>query len=84
VARAADADVVILAEVSFSLARLLESTNDVMPHYHYAWGTCGHLLFLTRFDPVFLKPILESHRISIRSLSLPAPAPLARIDLAAG
>ena len=71
VARAADADVVILAEVSFSISRLLESINDEKPHYHYAWGTCGHLLFITRFDPVFLKPILESHRISIRSLKLP-------------
>lgn len=76
VARHVDADVLILAECSFSTARLLESINYELPHYRYAWGNCGHLVFFTRFDPDFLKPLRENHRISIRRLSLPGCDPI--------
>jgi hypothetical protein len=76
VARGVEADVVILAECSFSSAQLLESINDELPHYQYAWGNCGHLRFFTRFDAHFLQPISENHRISIRRLALPHCEPI--------
>jgi len=76
VARGVKADVVILAECSFSSERLLESINDELPHYQYAWGNCGHLRFFTRFDARFLQPISENHRISIRRLALPDCEPI--------
>jgi len=71
VARGADADVLILAECRTEKAELLETLNDKLPHYQYAWGNCGHLLFFVRFDAGLVQPLAESHRISIRRLTLP-------------
>ena len=70
VAREADADLLILAECRIKLSKLLETLNDEKPHYHYAWGACRHLLFLTRFPPDQLKPLRESPRVSVRSLTM--------------
>jgi exonuclease III len=71
VARESDADVLILAECRTPPAELLQTLNDVLPHYQFAPGNCGHLLFFTRFDAHFLKLAIESHRVSIRRLVLP-------------
>ncbi len=70
-ARQENADVLILAECPTHPAQLLEELNTELPHYEYAPGNCGHLLFFTRFDPRFFKPKFESHRVSIRRLALP-------------
>ena len=76
-ARQEKADVVILAECPTSPAQLLEELNADSPdyadarHYQYAPGNCGHLLFFTRFESNLLTPLFESHRVSIRRLTLP-------------
>ena len=76
-ARQENADVVILAECPTSPAQLLEELNADSPdyadarHYQYAPGNCGHLLFFTRFESNLLTPLFESHRVSIRRLTLP-------------
>src|ERR1019366_5928816 len=83
-ARQENADVVILAECPTSPAKLLEELNADSPgyadspdcadapDYQYAPGNCGHLLFFTRFESSLLTPLFESHRVSIRRLTLPA------------
>jgi len=80
VADEADADVLILAECSMARERLLEELNHDRragtDQYQYAWGTCDHLLFYTRFDGGFLRPLFESNRVSVRRLSLPARQPI--------
>ena len=75
-ARDEDADVLILAECVIPLARILEQLNDERADYQYAWGNCPHLTFFTRFDARFLAPLVESSRVSIRRLSLPARRPI--------
>jgi exonuclease III len=71
-ARQEDADVLILAECVIPPAQLLIELNTESSDYQYAPGNCGHLVFFTRFDPRFLTPLFESHRISIRRLTLRA------------
>ena len=71
-ARQENADILILAECAMPLADLLWELNGELPHYQLAPGNCGHLVFFTRFHPQFLTPIIESHRVSIRRLWLPA------------
>jgi hypothetical protein len=70
-ARQENVDVLILAECGTKPARILEELNADSPDYQYAPGNCGHLLFFTRFNSDFLTPLFESHRISIRRLTLP-------------
>jgi hypothetical protein len=70
-ARQENADVVILAECPTSPAQLLQELNAEAPYYQYASGNCGHLLFFTRFESSLLTPLFESHRVSIRRLTLP-------------
>jgi exonuclease III len=70
-ARQEEADVVILAECPTAPARMLEELNAEAPDYQYAPGNCGHLHFFTRFESSWLVPLWESHRVSIRRLTLP-------------
>jgi endonuclease/exonuclease/phosphatase family metal-dependent hydrolase len=82
-ARQENADVLILAECPTEPARMLEDLNAEAPdhadapdyakapYYQYAAGNCGHLLFFTRFESSLLTPLFESHRVSIRRLTLP-------------
>jgi len=71
-----NADLVILAECTMSVVDLLLELNAERPDYQFAPGNCEHLLFFTRFNSSFLTPRLESQRVSIRSLDLPARRPL--------
>jgi hypothetical protein len=73
-ARLENVDVIILAESALHTARFLEEINDAPQHYHYVPGECGHISLFTRFQPSLFPAILESHRISIRRLDLPARA----------
>ncbi|MGB7555969.1 MAG: endonuclease/exonuclease/phosphatase family protein [Candidatus Korobacteraceae bacterium] len=70
-ARQENVDVLILAECGTPPVRMLEELNAESPDYQYAAGNCGHLLFFTRFDSSLFPPLFESHRISIRRLTLP-------------
>ena len=63
-----------LAESALHTARFLEEINDAPQHFHYVPGECGHISLFTRFQPSLFPAILESHRISIRRLDLPARA----------
>jgi exonuclease III len=65
------ADVVILAESAIESGTLLWALNARDANYQFARGNCGHLLFFTRFDSGFLKLLIETHRVSIRTLKLP-------------
>ena len=76
VARDEDAEVLILAECTTRRESMLEELNADKPHFQWAWGVCGSLEWFTRFDPRFLKPVLESSRVSIRSLRLPGRDPI--------
>jgi exonuclease III len=73
-ARLENVDVIILAESALHTARFLEEINDAPQHFHYVPGECGHISLFTRFQSSLFPPILESHRISIRRLDLPARA----------
>ncbi len=73
-ARLENVDVIILAESALHTARFLEEINDAPQHFHYVPGECGHISLFTRFQPSLFPAILESHRISIRRLDLPARA----------
>src|ERR1019366_10248689 len=64
-------DVLILAECPTDPAVLLQTLNANSSDYQYAAGNCGHLLFFTRFESSLLTPVFESHRVSIRRLTLP-------------
>ena len=64
-------NVLILAECPTDPALLLQTLNADSSDYQYAAGNCGHLRFFTRFDSGWLKPLFESHRVSIRQLTLP-------------
>ncbi|HZM08785.1 MAG TPA: hypothetical protein VFC15_01085, partial [Candidatus Limnocylindrales bacterium] len=64
-------DVLILAECPTDPAVLLQTLNANSSDYQYAAGNCGHLLFFTRFESSLLTPLFESHRVSIRHLTLP-------------
>ena len=66
-----NADVLILAECGSTATQLLLALNERKPHYQFAPGNCGHLLFFTRFDSNYLKGMIETHRISIRKLTRP-------------
>jgi hypothetical protein len=67
-----DADCVVLCECSIPPSEVLASLNQRAPDYQYAFGSCKHLMFFTKFEPRFLVPTFENARISIRRLSLPA------------
>jgi hypothetical protein len=75
-ARQEGADVLILAECAMTPAQLLVELNTESSDYQYAPGNCGHLVFFTGFDARFLTPLLESHRVSIRRLTLPGRQPI--------
>ena len=75
-AREHDVDILILAECVTKTAKFLEELNSELPHYELAHGNCGAITCFTRFNADFLKPVFESNRISIRSLTLPGREPI--------
>ncbi len=66
-----EADVLILAECVMPFVELMDELNAERPEYRFAAGNCGHLIFFTRFLQYYFLPVIESHRISIRRLTLP-------------
>ncbi len=79
-ARQENADVIILAESTRPEVELLVELNAERSDYQLASGYCGHLLFFTRFHPGLFPTLIESHRISIRSLALPRRQPILIAD----
>jgi endonuclease/exonuclease/phosphatase family metal-dependent hydrolase len=68
-------DVVILIESRVSVADLLTALNAVTGSiFHYSESPAGMktVQVFSRFSPRFIDPIAESHRYSIRHLTLPA------------
>ena len=75
-AREVGVDVLILAECAMRPERVLEELNAEKSEYQYAWGVSDHLIFFTRFDSYYLRPLFESSRLSIRRLTLPESEPI--------
>lgn len=67
-----DIDVFIFVEFSIDNYDLLEELdkND-LGEYFYAPGLCDKIHIFSRFNDDFIKPIYETHNLSIRRLSLP-------------
>lgn len=70
------ADILIFAECEIPPSHLLQRLNHKAPDYEYAPGQCKALKFFTKFDRKFLRPSYESHRVSLRRLTLPGRSEL--------
>jgi len=72
-ARAHNADLVLLAEHGGQHYPTLDSLNrDVVFPFQYASGLSPGFAIFSRFSPSFLIPRFDGHRVSIRTLALPA------------
>ncbi|MFZ0315258.1 MAG: endonuclease/exonuclease/phosphatase family protein [Candidatus Korobacteraceae bacterium] len=69
-------DVLILAECVIPDSVILFRLNTGEPDYQYARGNCARVMIFVRFDRHRVSLLYESHRTSIRRLTLPAGDPL--------
>jgi hypothetical protein len=76
VVREHDVEVLILAECVMTSEEMLVALNEDKPHFQWAWGICESLKWFVRFDWRMMKPVVESSRVSIRSLEMPAREPI--------
>lgn len=66
-------DVLILAECNISPAVMLQTLNPEPPaEFHLPDSLCEKIVIYTRFAREFLEPALETDRLTIRRLKLPA------------
>ena len=70
-AKAHEADLLVLAECDVEPSVLLQALNRTKPEFQFAIGFSEKLRVFTRFHAGFLKPMFESSRVSIRRLRLP-------------
>jgi len=68
-----DIDVVILAECKIEPVKLLLSLNqDGEAQYHYVPPLkCEKIELFVRFPSEFIKPVIETERLTVRNLDLP-------------
>lgn len=65
-------DLIVLAECRTPSATMLMQLNAAHVRYELCPGLCESITFFVAFQANFLTPVLESARVSIRSLTLPA------------
>src|SRR5271157_3301688 len=71
-ARANDADVILLAEVADEPIDLLRELNKTQASYFFSPGIGNtKILAFTRFSDQFFRPSAETDRLTIRRLTLP-------------
>ncbi|HWE96491.1 MAG TPA: endonuclease/exonuclease/phosphatase family protein [Tepidisphaeraceae bacterium] len=71
-AHARDIDVLILAECRTPPGKLLTALSSAGGAFTHSFSQCEAIQVYTRFSGTFLTPVVESTRISIRRLRLPA------------
>jgi hypothetical protein len=71
-ARRERVDVLILAECGTDTWRMLEALNAESSDYQLGYSNCDRLRVFTRFDARLMPPLVETERVSIRRLELPA------------
>ena len=66
------ADLIVLSECETPATTMLMQLNAVHARYELCPGLCQSITFFVAFQANFLTPVLESARVSIRRLMLPA------------
>ena len=66
-----DVDVIILVENTIQPRHILEQLNNATIQYHFTFSGFENIAIYTRFDPKFLRVVLEARGLSIRRLELP-------------
>lgn len=68
-------DVLMLAECTVPAGRMLKALNPPGDaQFHLTYSLCEKLVIYTRFAEEFIQPVLETNRLTIRRLMLPARA----------
>ncbi len=75
-ARQEQIDVFILAECGTEPWRMVEALNAERSEYQFGFSSCDRLRVFTRFDASMMPPLVETDRVSIRRLKLPARSSL--------
>lgn len=72
-AKSRDVDILVLAENPVSSVQLTQALNTAGPDYfpNHPLSQCRKITILTKFPYEFIVPIEETHRLTIRRLSLP-------------
>ena len=69
-------DLIILAECEVDAATMLGALNRASTRFHRTSGLCQHITIYSGFPGQFIEETYESHRISIRTIKLPARDPI--------
>ena len=68
-------DVLMLAECAVPAGRMLQTLNPPgNAQYRLTYSLCEKIVIYTRFAEEFIEPVLETNRLTIRRLMLPARA----------